>query len=101
VETSKKIILSRCLATDPSILLLDEPTRGIDVGFKAEIYRILEELAEQKVTIVIISSELTELMSQCNEIIVMYNGKIQGNFLQDEFEEKKIISCLMGETVCL
>ena len=97
----QKIILSRCLATNPSILLLDEPTRGIDVGFKAEIYKILEELAQQNVTIVIISSELTELMSQCNQIIVMYNGKIQGKFTQEEFEEKEIVSCLMGEAVCL
>ena len=97
----QKIILSRCLATNPVILLLHEPTRGIDVGSKAEIYAILENLAKNGVAIVIISSELTELMSHCNQILVMYNGKLQGDFKQEDFEEKKIISCLMGEAVCL
>lgn len=97
----QKIILSKCLATNPLILLLHEPTRGIDVGAKAEIYKILENLAQKGVTILIISSELTELMSQCNQILVMYNGKMQGKFKQEEYEEKKIVSCLMGEAFCV
>lgn len=97
----QKIILSRCLATKPKILVLHEPTRGIDVGAKAEIYNILGELAKDGVSIVIISSELAELMSQCNRILVLYNGKMQGQFEQEKFEEKRIASCLMGESVCL
>ena len=97
----QKAILSKCLATNPVILLMHEPTRGIDVGSKAEIYEILENLAEKSVAIVIISSELTELIAHCNQIMVMYDGKLQGNFMQEEFEEKKIVSCLMGESVCL
>jgi len=97
----QKIILSRGLATNPVLLLLHEPTRGIDVGAKAEIYKILHKLTKKGATIIIVSSELTELIAQCNTILVMYNGKIQGNFNQNEAEEKRITSCLMGEAANL
>jgi ribose transport system ATP-binding protein len=97
----QKIILSRGLATNPVLLLLHEPTRGIDVGAKAEIYKILHKLTKKGATIIIVSSELTELIAQCNTILVMYNGKIQGHFYQNEIEEKRITSCLMGEATNL
>jgi len=97
----QKIILSRGLATNPMLLLLHEPTRGIDVGAKAEIYKILHKLTKSGTTIIIVSSELTELIAQCNRILVMYNGKMQGHFNQNEAEEKQIMSCLMGEAVNL
>ncbi|MCD6577622.1 MAG: sugar ABC transporter ATP-binding protein [Anaerolineaceae bacterium] len=97
----QKIILSRGLATNPMLLLLHEPTRGIDVGAKAEIYKILREISKSGATIIIVSSELTELMAQCNTILVMYNGKKQGVFDQSETEEKQIVACLMGEATNL
>lgn len=97
----QKVILGRGLATNPSILLLHEPTRGIDVGAKAEIYEILQALAREGVTILIISSELPELISQCDRILVMYQGKITGEFSGDQAQEELILACAMGQMVHL
>ncbi len=93
----QKVILARSLVTEPLILLLHEPTRGIDVGAKAEIYRILQELAADGVGILIVSSELPELIGQCDRIIVMHEGRITGEFDRDEAEEEPILACAMGQ----
>ncbi len=95
----QKVILGRGLATRPSILLLHEPTRGIDVGAKAEIYAILQELARDGVTILIVSSELPELISQCDRIFVMYQGRVTGQFTQADASEEAILACAMGQAV--
>ena len=92
----QKVILARGLATDPQVLLLHEPTRGIDVRAKAEIYTILRTLAEQGMSILIVSSELTELMSQCDRLLVMYKGSINGEFSQTSMNEEAILGCVMG-----
>jgi ribose transport system ATP-binding protein len=97
----QKVILGRGLATNPSILLLHEPTRGIDVGAKAEIYDILQALAREGVTILIVSSELPELISQCDRILVMHQGKITGEFSGDQAQEELILACAMGQMVHL
>lgn len=73
----QKVLLARVLRTNPSILLLDEPTRGIDVGTKAEIYRILRKLAAADVAIIVSSSDLPELLSECDRIAVMADGELQ------------------------
>ncbi len=93
----QKVILARGLATKPSVLLLHEPTRGIDVGAKAEIYGILQDLASEGVGILIVSSELQELIGQCDRILVMYGGRITGRFKRDEAEEESILACAMGQ----
>lgn len=93
----QKVILSRGLATDPAVLLLHEPTRGIDVGAKAEIYTILQQLASQGVAVVIISSELPELISQCDQILVMYDGEIKGSFSRAEATQETLLACAMGQ----
>ncbi len=93
----QKVILGRGLATDPAILLLHEPTRGIDVGAKAEIYRILHNLAAQGKAILIVSSELPELMGHCDRILVMYQGQISGEFTHQTANEQAILSCAMGQ----
>jgi ribose transport system ATP-binding protein len=97
----QKVILARGLATRPSILLLHEPTRGIDVGAKAEIYTILQQLALQGAGIVIVSSELPELLSQCDRILVMHAGRLTGDFTQIEATEEGILACAMGRTTHL
>lgn len=97
----QKVILARGLATNPSVLLLHEPTRGIDVGAKAEIYAILQNLAAQGVAIVIVSSELTELISQCDRILVMHAGQIKGEFARSEAQAEPILACAMGQLVHL
>jgi len=95
----QKVILARGLATKPFILVLHEPTRGIDVGAKAEIYRILDDLARQGSAILIISSELPELISQCDRILVMHDGRVDGIFSHTEASEEQILACAMGHAV--
>jgi len=92
----QKVVLSKWLMNDPKILILDEPTRGIDVGAKYEIYKIINELVEQGVGIVIISSELPEVLGMSDRILVMSEGKITGEFLREEATQEKIMMCATG-----
>ncbi len=93
----QKVILAKGLATNPTVLILHEPTRGIDVGAKAEIYGILQGLAREGVGILIASSELPELIGQCDRILVMHEGRITGHFRRDEAAEEPILACAMGQ----
>ena len=71
----QKVILAKCLATKPKILILDEPTRGIDIGSKSEIYNIIKDLSESGISIIMVSSELPEILKLSNRIMVMRDGK--------------------------
>ncbi|MEG0813911.1 MAG: sugar ABC transporter ATP-binding protein [Clostridium sp.] len=88
----QKVIISRWLASDPDILIMDEPTRGIDVGAKYEIYQIMIELAKQGKAIIMISSEMPELIGVSDRILVMCNGKITGELTGEEATQEKIMS---------
>ena len=92
----QKVILSKWILTKPDILILDEPTRGIDVGAKFEIYQIMNKLAKQGVAIIMISSELPEILGMSNRIYVMHEGKINGEFSHDEATQEKILACAAG-----
>jgi ABC-type sugar transport system ATPase subunit len=92
----QKVVLARGLATEPRMLLLHEPTRGIDVGSKAEIYQILNQLAARGIAILIVSSELSELIGQCDRIIAMHNGRITGEYARREASEERILASAMG-----
>lgn len=74
----QKVLLARLLQTDPKVLMLDEPTRGVDIGAKSEIYRIIEKLAEKGTAILVISSDLPELVGICDRVVVMREGVIAG-----------------------
>jgi len=87
----QKVVLSKWLMTDLKILFLDEPTRGIDIGAKAEIYKIIGELAAKGVSIIMISSELPELLEICDRFIVLGKGKVQAAFMKDEASEVRIL----------
>ena len=97
----QKVIIARALATKPAVLLLHEPTRGIDVGAKAEIYAILHHLAAEGVASLIISSELPELLGQCDRILAMCAGTITGQFVQGDATEENVLACAMGQAVHL
>jgi len=87
----QKVIIAKWLARKPKVLLLDEPTRGIDVNAKAEIYNIINDLTLQGMSIVMVSSEMPELMGCCDRILVMYEGRICGEFFRkDGFDEQEI-----------
>ncbi|RFU82301.1 sugar ABC transporter ATP-binding protein [Streptomyces triticagri] len=79
----QKVVLARCLLTEPSVLLMDEPTRGIDVGAKAEIHALMDRLAAQGTAIVAVSSELPELIGMCDRILVLCEGRLTGEFHRD------------------
>jgi len=87
----QKIILGRSLVTNPRVLILHEPTRGIDVGAKAEIYAILRGIAGEGVAIVMISSEIPELIMNAERVIVLRGGRISGELIRAEINEEAIL----------
>lgn len=89
----QKIVLSKWLLSDPDIIILDEPTRGIDIGAKIEIYKIIHNLAQSGKAIILVSSELNEIIGLSNRVIVMYEGKITGELSGNEIEQEQIMSC--------
>ncbi len=87
----QKVVVARCLASDPQILLLDEPTRGVDVGAKAEIYKIIDDLACSGVAILMVSSELPELIAVSDRIAVMHEGNLTGILEASEATEESVM----------
>ena len=87
----QKVVISKWLATEPEILIMDEPTRGVDVGAKKEIYDIIEDLAEKGISIILISSELPELTNLCDRIYVMAHGKINACLDREDFSQETIL----------
>lgn len=94
----QKVVIAKWLLTEPDILIMDEPTRGIDIGAKSEIYNIMTEMVEQGKSILMISSEMPELMGMCDRIVVMCAGTQTGIFERDEFNQFKLMACAAGET---
>lgn len=93
----QKVVLARWLAARPKVLVLDEPTRGIDVGAKAEIYEIMEALAASGVGILMISSELPEILGIADRVIVMQNGHLTGELNREDATEEKILALAMAD----
>ncbi|MFO7274325.1 MAG: sugar ABC transporter ATP-binding protein [Bacillota bacterium] len=92
----QKVILGRWLATSPKLLILDEPTRGIDVGAKAEIYRLMGELVQRGMGIILVSSELPEVMGLSDRILVMHEGQVTAEFSRAEFDQEQIMQAATG-----
>src|SRR5690625_4160326 len=95
-ENQKKVIIGRWLLTDADIYLLDEPTRGIDVGAKFEIYQIILNLAAEGKSILMVSSELPELLGVCDRILVMSNGRVAGVEEVENLDQEKIMTMEIG-----
>lgn len=89
---AQKVILARWMSTDAAVMIFDEPTKGIDIGAKADIYLLMEKMAQQGVAIIMVSSELTEVMGMSDRIIVMRDGMITGELEQEEFSEQNILN---------
>ena len=90
----QKVILARCMALKPKILIVDEPTRGIDIGAKAEVHQLLRDLARNGTAVVVVSSELPEVISLCNRIIIVKEGRINGEMLSREATEEKLMNLM-------
>jgi ribose transport system ATP-binding protein len=94
----QKVVIAKWLLNAPSVFILDEPTRGIDVGAKYEIYSIMDRLAAEGGGVLIISSELEELMGMCDRILVMSRGEIVGQFARADFNDEAILRAAFRET---
>jgi L-arabinose transport system ATP-binding protein len=95
----QKVVLGRWLARRPKVLILDEPTRGIDVGAKAEIYRLIAELAGEGIALMVISSEMPELLGLADRILVMAGGRLVAELSRDEASEERILSLAMMDNL--
>jgi len=95
----QKAILARFLMVNPSILILDEPTRGIDVGAKYEIYKLMFQLVKTGISIIMVSSELPEVLGISDRVLVMHEGIIKGNLVNKDLSQEIIMSCALSEGV--
>ncbi|MEW5979086.1 MAG: sugar ABC transporter ATP-binding protein [Acidobacteriota bacterium] len=94
--TQQKVVLAKWLFTESKVLVFDEPTRGIDVGAKAEIYQLMWRLVSQGIAILMISSELPEVLKMCDRILVMHDGAITGELTRQEANQERIMALAMG-----
>jgi inositol transport system ATP-binding protein len=92
----QKALIARCLMTNPRILILDEPTRGIDVGAKQEIYSEINKLAKEGLAIVMVSSELPEVLGLSDRVLVLHEGKLTGEFTKNEATPEKVMAAATG-----
>ncbi len=92
----QKCLIAMWMGINPRVILFDEPTRGVDVGARAEIYHKLRELSQSGVGIVMISSDLPELIGMCDRILVMHQGQITGELSREEFSEERIMTYAAG-----
>ena len=91
-------MLSKWLNTHPKLLILDEPTRGIDVGAKAEVHHLMGELTSQGIAVIMISSDLPEIMAMSDRILVMREGRQMAIFGRKEATQEKVLAAAMGQT---
>jgi D-xylose transport system ATP-binding protein len=92
----QKVVLGKALMTGPEVVMLDEPTRGIDVGAKVEVYELINQLTAEGKAVVLVSSELPELMGMSDRIIMLAEGRIGGVFARAEFSQEKLLAAAMG-----
>uniref|UniRef100_UPI0028044178 ATP-binding cassette domain-containing protein n=1 Tax=uncultured Anaerococcus sp. TaxID=293428 RepID=UPI0028044178 len=92
----QKVVFAKWYAIDPEILILDEPTKGVDVGAKREIYDLIKTMTEKGVSVILISSDLPELLSISNRIYVIHEGKVQGEILARDADQEKVMTLATG-----
>ena len=92
----QKVLLARWMLCNPEIMILDEPTRGIDVGAKYEIYKLITEIVKENKAVIMVSSELPELIGMCDRIYIMCQGRITGCITKEEFSQETIMKFATG-----
>jgi rhamnose transport system ATP-binding protein len=92
----QKVVLAKWLATRPKVLIVDEPTRGIDVGTKAEVHRLLSELAADGVAVLMISSDLPEILGMADRVLVMHEGRLTAEIPRSEATEESVMAAATG-----
>lgn len=93
----QKVVLAKWLANNSQVLILDEPTRGIDVGAKQEIYKLIDELAAQGKGIIVISSDMEEIMGITDRMLILYEGTLKGELQRAEYQQERILKHASGE----
>ena len=93
----QKTILARWMGSDVKVILLDEPTRGIDVGAKSEIYEVIRTLGERGIGVLLYSSELDELCSLCDRVLVLFRGQLVASLGKGELTRARLLSTMMGK----
>lgn len=93
----QKVVLAKWMLNKPKILILNEPTKGIDVGAKVEIYKLIEDFCKQGLGVIMVSSEMAEVMFTSDRVHVVYNGEIRAEFTKEEVTQEKILQRAMGE----
>lgn len=94
----QKVVVGKALMTEPRVVFLDEPTRGIDVGAKLEIYEIINQLTDAGKAVVLVSSELPELIGISDRILILQGGRSGGEFSGAEATQEKLLAAAMGQT---
>ena len=97
----QKVLIGRWLLTEPDILFLDEPTRGIDVGAKSEIHKLTSKLAEAGKAIIMVSSEMPEILGMSDRIVVMHEGKKAGELLRKDATQERVLQLAAGEELTI
>jgi ABC-type sugar transport system ATPase subunit len=92
----QKVVMAKWIETEPKVFLLDEPTRGVDVGAKHEIYELMNKWTEEGISIILITSEMPELLAMSDRIIVMHRGRITAEFDSGQATQEKILHAAMG-----
>jgi len=93
----QKVVLAKWLLTGPRVLFLDEPTHGVDIGGKQEIYATIDELARSGLAVVMVSSELPEVLGMCDRILVLHDGQLTGEFLREDATPEAVMACATGQ----
>ncbi|MEQ4585065.1 MAG: ATP-binding cassette domain-containing protein, partial [Pantoea agglomerans] len=91
----QKAILAKCLLLNPKILILDEPTRGIDVGARQEIYLLINALVQQGIAVIVISSELPEVLGLSDRVLVMHEGQIKADLINDNLTQEQVMEAAL------
>ena len=91
----QKAILARCLLLNPRILILDEPTRGIDIGAKYEIYKLINQLVQQGIAVIVISSELPEVLGLSDRVLVMHEGKLKADLINHQLTQEQVMEAAL------
>ncbi|PKG39747.1 ribose ABC transporter ATP-binding protein RbsA [Psychromonas sp. Urea-02u-13] len=95
----QKVAIAKGLMTRPKVLILDEPTRGVDVGAKKEIYQLINKFKAEGMSIILVSSEMPEVLGMSDRILVMHQGRISGEFLADDANQEKLMACAVGKEI--
>ncbi|GAM55082.1 ribose ABC transport system, ATP-binding protein rbsA [Vibrio ishigakensis] len=95
----QKVAIAKGLMTKPKVLILDEPTRGVDVGAKKEIYQLINKFKADGMSIILVSSEMPEVLGMSDRIIVMHEGRISGEFDAKQADQEKLMACAVGKSI--